>query len=181
MQFDGYVRVSPLGRRGVARFVGWALALLVLWLVAAFVSMPSGLGWGLLALWLVASTWNTVRLEHPHGQQQGHGTLVDDTVTWEGSERFVWHLIRRTDLGLVNAWGTRLIFPLLVLLWVWVGAQGHGVVRRPTPKAFEALALFLGVQSWLRPAYRTELIVATEAGRRRIRVFSMTNDRSGVV
>lgn len=179
MEFQGYLRKGPVGRRGVALIAAFGLALFVLWLGVAFVPMPSGVGRGLLVLWFVASGWGTVRLERPRGQR-GHGTLADDTVTWEGTERLVGHLIKRSDVALANAWGPRVVYPVLVVLWVWVGAHGHGVFRQPSTTAFGALALLLAWQSWLRPAYRTELTVATETGRRRIRVVRMEEARRAV-
>ena len=84
-------------------------------LVLAFVAMPAALrDW----LWAAAAGWGSVRIEDA---RWGTGQLAGNVVTWEGDEPFTGRLVSRSGIGpIANGWGPRIVFPLLVALWMWL-------------------------------------------------------------
>ena len=51
----------------------------------------------------------------------GTGQLAGNVVTWEGDEPFTGRLVSRSGIGpIANGWGPRIVFPLLVALWMWL-------------------------------------------------------------
>lgn len=178
MDFEGYRRGGPVGRRGVVIVLMVGAALFALWVVLAFGAMPATVRDWLWVLWFAASGWSTFRLERPQRQRWGHGTLEQDTVTWEGAETFTGRLVNRSDIGpIANGWVPRVMFPVLLL---WELAMKPHALLGQLSMAIMALAVIFAWQSWVRPLYRTELTVETEDGRRRIRVVRIDEARREV-
>lgn len=175
MQFKGYCRRRQ-GRWWWAMGPGLVLAL---WLALAFVAMPAVVRDWLWALWFAAAGWGSLRTEGARWLRWGTGQLAGDIVTWEGDEPFTGRLVSRSDVGAIaNGWGPRIVFPLLVGLWLWRGVSGRALFGQSMMQAVAALALLFAWQAWIRPVYSTVLTVKTEAGRRRIYVVQEETRRA---
>lgn len=150
---------------------------LALWLVLAFVAMPTVVRDWLWALWFAAAGWGSLRTEGARWLRWGTGQLAGDIVTWGGDEPFAGHLVSRSDIGpIANGWGPRIAFPVLIL---WALALYHKAgLGQPTDQAAMALAVMFGWQAWIRPIYRTVLTVKTDSGRRRIYVVHVEARRT---
>ena len=122
-------------------------------------------------LWAAAAGWGSVRIEDA---RWGTGQLAGNIVTWEGDEPFTGRLVSGADIcPIANGWGPRIVFPLLVALWMWLGVSGRTLFGQSMTQATGALALIFAWQAWVRPIYRTVLAVKTEAGRKRVFVTRM--------
>lgn len=177
MQFKGYYR----RRRGRWWWAMVTALVFALWLVLAFVAMPAAVRDWLWALWFGAAGWGSMRIEGARWVRWGTGQLTGDMVTWKGDDSFIGHLVSRSDVSpIANGWGPRIVFPLLVVLWLWLGVTGQSAFGQSIMQAVAALALIFAWQAWIRPVYRTVLVVETEVGRRRIFVTQIGEGRRAV-